>query len=168
MNTNLLILAFIIIFMLHNLEEIITVERWMKRTYPRVRNRIPLFAQKEIEKFQDITAAQFAVVVFVLSIPCSALILVAAVTEHYFLFLGINLIFALNIFTHPLQSLFLRCYTPGVWTSILLVIPYNIWFFYHFAKAGMLTMNNIAASFVVAVLFIPVFLLSHKIGEKWS
>lgn len=69
------------------------------------------------------TSARFAVAIFMLSVFVSALLLIAVMTQHDYLFLGINLFFTINIFTHPLQSVFLRCYTPGVLTSLLLIIP---------------------------------------------
>ncbi|MGY0691861.1 HXXEE domain-containing protein [Virgibacillus sp. FSP13] len=162
------ILSFLIIFMLHNLEEIITVERWLQKTYPRVSKRIPSFAQKELKNYKDITSAQFSVVVFVFSVFASALILIAVITQHYYLFLGVNLLFAINIFTHPLQALYLRCYTPGVLTSLLLIIPYYCLFFYRFYNTDMLALDSIIGAIFVMVLLIPAFLLSHKIGEKWG
>ena len=162
------VLFFLIIFMLHNLEEIITIERWFQKTYPRVRKKIPLFAQKELENYTDITSAQFSVVVFVLSVFSSALILLAVITEHDYLFLGVTLFFALNIFTHPLQSLYLKCYTPGVLTSLLLIIPYYCLFFYRFYNTDLFTLNSIIGAIVVMVFLIPIFLFSHIMGEKWS
>ncbi|MTW85724.1 HXXEE domain-containing protein [Virgibacillus dakarensis] len=154
--------------MLHNLEEIMTIEGWFKKIYPRISRKIPSFAQKEMKKFEDITAAQFSAVVFVFSIASSILILIAAITQYYFLFFGLNLLFALNMFTHPLQALYLRCYTPGLWTALFLIIPYNIVFFNYFSKAGFLTMNTILGSLLVMLFLISVFFLSHKVGEKWG
>ncbi|WP_018930398.1 HXXEE domain-containing protein [Gracilibacillus lacisalsi] len=161
------IVSFVIIFMLHNLEEIIMIESWFKKSYPRVNKKIPAFAQKELNQYKDITSSQFSVVVFVFSVITSIFILISVITEHYFIFIGVNLFFALNIFTHPLQSLFLRCYTPGVWTTILLILPYNILLFYHYYKAGILTVNTITGSLIVMILLVPGFLISHKIAEKW-
>src|SRR5699024_11686794 len=85
--------------MLHNLEEIIMIERWFQKAYPLVHERIPSFIQKELSNFKDITSAQFSIVVFVFSVFSSAFILIAVITQHYYLFLGVNLLFALNIFT---------------------------------------------------------------------
>ncbi|GGA80480.1 HXXEE domain-containing protein [Ornithinibacillus halotolerans] len=168
MDIQIWVLAFIMIFMLHNLEEIITVERWMKKTYPQIRSKIPSFAQSEIEKNKDITSAQFAVVVLALSVLASAFLLVAVLTEQYYLFLGIALVFAVNIFSHPLQSLFLRCYTPGVVTSIVLVIPFYSLFFYQFYNTDLFSMSNIIGAIIVIIIFIPVFLISHKLGKMWK
>lgn len=168
MDIEIWILSFLIIFMLHNLEEIITVERWFQKTYLKVSKRIPLVVQRELEDYKTITSRQFSLVVFVFSIFVSGLILMAVLTQHYYLFLGVNLLFALNIFTHPLQSLYLRCYTPGVVTSLLLIIPYYSLFFYHFYNTNMLGLDMVLRGIVVMILLIPIFFLSHKIGEKWS
>lgn len=167
MDINVLIWSFLIIFMLHNLEEIVTIERWFKNTYPRIKKRVPLFAQKNVENVKDTTAGQFAVAVTVISVAASLLILITVTTQYYFLFLGLNMFFALNIFTHSIQALFLRCYTPGFWTTLLL-IPYNLLLFNHFYLRGILTMNMIIGGLVVMFLLVPIFILSHKIADKWG
>src|SRR5699024_8401230 len=148
--------------------EIIMIERWFQKTYPLVRERIPSFIQKELNNFKDITSAQVSIVVFVFSVFASALILIAVITQHYYLFLGVNLLFALIIFTHPFQTLFLKCYTPGVLTSILLIIPYYILFIRRFYNTDLLTFNSIPGAIIVMIFLIPAFLLSHKIGKKWG
>lgn len=167
MDINIWVLSFIMIFMLHNLEEIITIEKWRQRTYPRIAHKIPSFIRKELES-NKITAVQFAVVVFVLSVVVSGGLLYGVIAEQYFIFLGVSLFFALNIFTHPLQSLLLRCYTPGVVTSFLLIIPYYSLFFYHFYGTELFSRGSLVSAFIVMVCAIPVFLISHKIGSKWK
>lgn len=166
MDTNTLILIFLVIFMLHNLEEIIMVERWAKRNYPRVKDRIPSYFQKTIDDLKDITAVQFAIVVFIVSVFGSIIILVAVLGDYLFLFFGLAIIFALNIFTHPLQSLFLKTYTPGVITSILLVIPYYVIFFNYFYTKNLINMKMVLGALVIFVLFIPAFILSQTLGRK--
>ncbi len=112
------------------------------------------------------TSVQFSIVLCILSIAVSALILVTVITEQYVLFFGLNKIFALNIFTHPLQSLLLKCYVPGLWTTLLLIIPYNIIVYMQFYTQGLLNLTiGIKALFVI-ILFIPVFIISHMIGGK--
>ncbi|GAB2575425.1 HXXEE domain-containing protein [Gracilibacillus alcaliphilus] len=168
MDIDIWIWSFLMIFMLHNLEEIITIERWFTHTYPRIKERIPLFAQKEIGNRKSTTATQFAVAVMAVSIVACLIIVLTAASQHYFLFLGFNMFFALNMFTHPLQSVLLRCYTPGVYTSLFLIIPYNLFLFPNLYKSGMLTAPSLAAGFGVMLLCIPLFLLGHKLAEKWK
>jgi len=168
LDINIWILSFLVIFMLHNLEEIITIEDWFQQTYPRMIHKIPPYIQKKLNHYRNITTKQFSIVIFVFSFFIFAFILVAVITKHYYLFLGINLFFALNIFTHPLQTFYLRSYTPGILTSITLLIPYYILFFYRFYNTDLFTMGSIFGAVVVMILFIPIFLFSHKIGEKWN
>jgi len=168
MDINLLIWSFLIIFMLHNFEEIIVIERWFNKIYPAISERIPPFANREIEQFRKITTAQFTMAVCVLFIVSSALILITTTTNQYFLFLGLNIFFALNIFTHPIQALLLRCYVPGLWTTLLFIIPYNIVVFYQFNSNGILDISTITKALIVTILFVPMLIISHKIAEKWG
>lgn len=96
MKMNVWMLIFVIIFMLHNLEEIISVEKWFQKTYPRVRNRIPSLIQQQLDQI-GMTTVRFAVVVFVISILASILLLISVWTEQYYFFFGISFFFALNI-----------------------------------------------------------------------
>lgn len=166
MDMDFLICGFLIIFMLHNLEEIIAIEKWLKQTYPKKKEEIPLFLQKEIDEVKDMTAVQFSIVVFIVSVFASLIIIISLITEQYVLFIGLNMFFALNIFTHPIQSLLLRCYTPGVWTSLLLIIPYNVLFFNYVYTEGLLTSSTLLGALIVFVSAIPVLLLSHKVAKK--
>lgn len=166
MDINLLIWSFLIIFMLHNFEEIIMIERWFHKKYPEIRERIPPFAISELEKFKTMTSVQFSIVVCILFIVAAALILVTVITQQYFLFFGLNIILALNIFTHPLQSLLLKCYVPGLWTTLLLIIPYNIIVYIQFYNQGILNLTTSINALFVIIPFIPVFIISHIIAEK--
>jgi len=168
LDINVWIVFFLIIFMLHNLEEIITIERWFQEAYPRIEKRIPSFVQRKLKNYKDITSVQFAIVVFVFSVFVSVFILIVVITQHYYLFLGINLFFSLNMLTHPLQALYVRYYTPGVLTSILLIIPYYILFFRRVYNTDILTIHSILSAIIVMIFLVPLFLLSHKIGRKWG
>lgn len=143
------------------------VESWMQKTYPQNRNRVPSFVQNELENNKEMTTRQFSVVVFIVSVFASIGITISLITQYYFVFLGISFFFAINIFSHPLQSLYLKRYTPGVITSLLLVIPYYGMFFYHFYDTELFALKTIVAALVLVVVFIPLFLLGHKIGEKF-
>lgn len=166
MDIHLLIWSFLIIFMLHNFEEIIMIERWFNKKYPGVRERVPSFATREIDQLRTISTVQFSMAVCVLFIVASVLVFITITTKQYFLFLGLNIFFALNIFTHPIQSLLLRCYVPGLWTTLALIIPYNIIVFYQFNSRGILDVATIVNALVVTILFIPLLIISHKIAEK--
>ncbi|GAA0375044.1 HXXEE domain-containing protein [Bacillus horti] len=158
---------FLIVFMLHNFEEIFTIEHWFKRVYPAVKDQMPTFVQQQMNEAKTMTAGQFTMAVFVLFVPISVLLPLSLTTELYFLFLGANLFFALNIITHPLQALFLRRYVPGLWTSIFIILPYNLILFNVMQKENLIDASTIGLTLLVALLFIPLLFLSHSIGEVW-
>lgn len=168
MDIHFWILMFLIVFMLHNFEEIFTIEYWFKRVYPETRERIPSFVIQEMEEAKSMTAGQFTMAVCVLFLAVSVLLIISVTTELYFLFLGANIALALNIFTHPIQALFLRRYVPGLWTSIVLILPYNLILFNVLYQEDMLSTSMIILSLFVFTLFIPLLLLSHKIADLWK
>lgn len=138
-----------------------------KKTYPVVRERIIPFVKREIDQFETMTAARFSLVVGILFILASALITIT--TNQSILLIprvGINIIFALNIFIYPLQAFVLKCYVPGLWTTILRIISYNIIFFHELYHQKIFDLTTNLKALVVIILFIPVFIMSHKIAEK--
>ncbi|MEI3606166.1 HXXEE domain-containing protein [Pseudogracilibacillus sp. SE30717A] len=168
MDINFWMLMFLIVFMLHNFEEIFTIEYWFNTTYADIKEHIPSSIIIELEKSKSMTAGQFAMAVCVLFLAVSMLLTISVTTELYWLFLGANIFFALNILTHPIQALLLRRYVPGLLTSIFLIVPYNLILFNVLYQEAMLDTSMIVLSLIVGALFVPLLLLSHKIAEIWK
>jgi hypothetical protein len=168
MELNFWMWIFIVVFMIHNFEEIFTVEYWFKKIYPHTRDRLPAPILQQLENTKSMTAGQFAMAVFVLFLPVSALLIISVTTELYFLFFGANLFFALNILTHPLQAIYLKRYVPGLWTSLFVVLPYNFVLFILLTQAGGLDTRTIILSLIVTALLFPVLPFAHKAAEYWK
>lgn len=67
---------------------------------------------------------------------------------------GLTLI---NGVSHIVSTLRLRCYNPGLVTSIVLFLPFTIWFLAHEAGAGMLTGTEIGLIVIAGILLhIPI------------
>jgi hypothetical protein len=118
---------FVIIFMLHDFEEIITVENWAKRTESKVNNKI----NKIIWTFWNVNSYSFAkrdVFIF-LSMSCITLAKIFYMESAWssVLYVSFLLFVLLHNLAHILQTLFMRAYTPGLYTSIILVFPYTIY-----------------------------------------
>jgi len=114
MTIQTLIWLFIVIFVLHDLEEIIWVEVWAKKNKNHVIKKVPPWLGNRLNKMLTITSGQFAFAVlleFILFIPFT---FIAAEYGRYFAFLAFNTLFLLHVFTHLGQTLYLRMYTPGV------------------------------------------------------
>lgn len=168
MEMNFWIWMFLVVFMIHNFEEIFTIEYWYKKIYPRLQERLPNLVRQQLESIKTMTAGQFTMAVFVLFIPVTVLLIISVTTEQYFLFLGVNLFFALNILIHPLQALFLKRYVPGLWTAVFVILPYNLMLFPILERADVWDTRSIVCSILVVLLLLPTVPLGHKVAEYWQ
>ncbi|GFN33566.1 HXXEE domain-containing protein [Paenibacillus xylaniclasticus] len=161
-----LIWLFIVAFLLHDLEEIIMVEFWAKKNKEKVLRKVPESIQADLSKMLTITSGQFAVAVlleFIIFIPFTY---IAAEQGKYFVFLAINSLFFLHVFTHVGQSLYLRMYTPGVVSAVAIIMPYTMYLFYKLISCELVTMKQILLSAPVGLLVIPIVFVGHELGRK--
>ena len=108
-----LIWIFPIMFILHDFEEIILVEKWMSENLKKICERLPTKIANEVIKQFSMTTAQFAVAVLVIFLFVSG----STIMANQYLFKGsfvyiypfimVTLIFFLHAFTHIAQSIFL-------------------------------------------------------------
>ncbi|WP_458411543.1 HXXEE domain-containing protein [Schinkia sp. CFF1] len=164
-----LIWLFPIIFIFHDLEEIIIIESSMnanKNNYPKTKFVKLTFRMRE--KLGS-TAAQLAVSAawILLFISFTALM-----TAHYsfnggnfLLFTAILNLFVLQAFMHVIQSIMFRGYTPGILTSLFLLIPYCLLTYYSLADYEQLDWQLIFTSLPVSLIFIPIFLVGNLLGR---
>ncbi|GIO54815.1 HXXEE domain-containing protein [Paenibacillus cineris] len=164
---NSLIWLFLAAFMIHDFEEIITVEGWMRRNYDQVSRIVPDRAGRILKDFSNITGSQFAVAVFfefILFIPFTYL---AAEHRWMLLFTGFNTIMLIHVFTHVGQSIYLRRYTPGVVTAVLVTLPYSMYLFYRLLDAGLVYGSVLAWSIPVgAATVLPVVRIGHQCARR--
>lgn len=161
-----LIWLFIVIFVLHDLEEIIWVESWIKKNKKQVVNKVPTRIKNQLNKMLNITSGQFAVAVlleFIIFIPIT---FIAVEHGKFFMFISINSLFLLHVLTHVGQSLYLRMYTPGVVSAVILVLPYTLYLFTRLIREGLITWGLVLLSIPVGFLIIPIVLLGHELGKR--
>ena len=157
---------FLAVFMIHDLEEIIWIEPWFKKNYKKVAHAIPGTAQSLLKSMASITSSQFAVAVgieFILFIPITFW---AAEYHQFFIFIGVNSILFLHVFTHIGQSLYVKMVTPGVITAILIVLPYSVYLFYRLLNESLIDWNLILQSIPIGLIVLPVVLVGHFIGKR--
>ncbi|GIN88559.1 hypothetical protein J6TS2_49450 [Heyndrickxia sporothermodurans] len=122
LNIHTLIWLFPVLFILHDFEEIIMIEKWMNNNSEVIYEKLPRRVANRVFKQFSMTTTQFSISVlviflFVSSSPymASQYIIQGAFANIYF-FTVFILIFFLHVFTHIGQSIFLRSITPGVMT----------------------------------------------------
>lgn len=161
-----LIWLFLPLFLIHDLEEIITVESWYGTHESRLKARLPRIIQTKIDAALSLKSSQFAVAVLLeltLLLPFTYL---AAEKDTYLWFLSANVIFFLHVFTHVAQSVRLKTYTPGVVTAIAIVLPYTSYLFWRLTTEGTVNWQQLYRSLPVGLLLLPVVLLGHWLGKR--
>lgn len=154
------------VFMLHDFEEIIFIDGWYKKHGEAIRPRIPVRMRPGFERVASMTSGQFAVAVlveFILFIPITY---AASERGAMLLFLSCNAVLLLHVFTHLGQSLYLRRYTPGVVSAVLLTTPYTLYLFDRLIREGVVTFAEIAYSLPIGLLIVPIVLAGHELGRR--
>jgi hypothetical protein len=124
---------FIVIFMLHDFEEIIAVEKWTKNTESRIKESSK-WINKKIWQFWDVNSYSFAkrdVFIF-LTMSVITFIKIQNLESSWssILYLTFLIFVLIHKVAHVLQTCLLRTSTPGFYTVILLGTPYNIYLLY--------------------------------------
>ncbi len=117
--------AFPVVFLIHDLEEVFTAERFWAAN----RGRLPLVTRFTTRI--EVTTRMFAVAVAILFVVVLAATFAASGTLRRGVAIDIFAIavvlLLLNVFTHAGQSVLLRIYSPGVISAILVVLPYTLY-----------------------------------------
>jgi len=128
--------------------------------------KVGIFVQKQF----DLTTVQFSVsVAFVFIFVLSSTYL----ATHYnfaegalrYLFI-IVAVFFLHVFTHVGQALILRTYTPGVITSVLIILPYTLYLFFRLFREHLIDWNFALFNIPFVLLALPIILGTHSIARK--
>lgn len=167
---NTLIWLFPIAFILHDFEELILFEPWLKKNAPdimaRVKNKVPAFMEKQLGVIVNKTTSQFALpicLIFILTVFSSFL---AVELGKFTFFLLASSLFFLHGFMHVGQALFLRRYIPALITSVLVVIPYGAVLFWRLIVVQIVTFPELLVCFLFAiVLAVPFIIGMHIVGE---
>ncbi|WP_054950845.1 HXXEE domain-containing protein [Numidum massiliense] len=162
---------FPVVFMFHDFEEILTAEKWTKRNQTYVLEKISPRMRKFLSSSFQMTTLQFATDVFWVFCGVTLATVLAAVFSAYYLFLPFVVFFGLHAFTHLGQALYLRRYTPGVVTSVLIVFPYALYTVYRLWSGQTISVANLVWSILSLCLIVPLlfFLLVRgrdKIRKK--
>ncbi|ALF10430.1 HXXEE domain-containing protein [Parageobacillus thermoglucosidasius] len=150
---------FPILFMFHDFEEILTVEKWTKQNKEHVLAVLPKSMRKYFYSSFHMTTLQFANDVFWIFLTITTATFLAVIFSFYYIFLMLLFIFFAHVFTHLGQALYLRKYTPGVITSIVLVLPYSSYTYYRLLKEQVIGGTDILWSMIGAIIILPILFL---------
>ncbi|SOB89863.1 uncharacterized protein with HXXEE motif [Ureibacillus xyleni] len=166
MEIETLIWLFVIAFIFHDFEEIIMVERWMQNNSSKIYKVLPKHQADQVMKQFSMTTAQFAVAVLVMFLFVSSSTFIAIQFNNLYMFIIITLVFFLHSFTHIGQAIIFRSITPGVITSIVILIPYSIILYHSLLSNNIIDWKTIFLCLPFTILIAPVVLFAHWVGKK--
>jgi hypothetical protein len=159
LSTDLVIWCFPLAFFVHDLEEIFTMERFVREN----KDRFP----KPLRGIAAITTRQFTLGVVVLfAITILASFLATRPPRDMTLFNLCVSIFLLHVFTHVAQPIMFRKYTPGLITAVFVVLPYSLYAIHRLFKDGSMNEDAFTTSILVGALLVgPIILGVRQIGK---
>lgn len=167
-----LIWLFPILFIFHDFEEIIMMEKWLNTHSNVIYKKLPRKMADRIIKQFSMSTAQFAVAVLIifLFVSSSTIMAIQYLNErpmgNMYMFTIVLLVFFLHAFTHIGQSIWFHSITPGALTSIIIIIPYSLVLFHTLLANKITTWNMIFICLPFVILIIPVALFAHWVGKR--
>jgi hypothetical protein len=168
-DTHTLIWLFPIVFMMHDFEEIILGEPWLRKNAGEVKGlvdrRVPAFLAKQVGSVLDRTAAELSFpisLIFALTVPSAYL---AVTHEAYGFFLLASGAFFVHGFMHLGQAVALRRYVPAVLTSAAFVLPYGLALYGRLIHEGAVDLSGMLIGLLLAaILTVSFMLVMHTAG----
>ncbi|MES1040377.1 HXXEE domain-containing protein [Peribacillus simplex] len=158
-----------IIFIFHDLEEIITIESSMKASENRFQKSSFVQLILSMREKLGSTAAQLSVsATWILLIISFTTVVTAHLTLNgggFLLYTAILNLFILQAIMHIVQSICFKGYTPGIITALFLLIPYCLIAYDSLFEHGLIDGQLLFASLPVSLLMIPIFLVGNLLGR---
>ncbi|SKB98772.1 Protein of unknown function with HXXEE motif-containing protein [Lachnospiraceae bacterium] len=116
---------FPVIFIFHDMEEIVGITDFMQRNRKSIEARFPI-AKKMLAVYKNLTTEAFALAVYEEFLVIAVICILAEVTGNEFCFgiwYGAFTGFTIHLVIHLLQAVIIRKVFPGAVTSVLCLIP---------------------------------------------
>lgn len=157
-----------LVFMLHDLEEIIMVRPWLDHEAERLRQRFPKFADRILKQFRNLSTSGFALAVTEEFILLVLVCLASLFWQAYTAWAALSIAFFLHFLMHIGQFLLYRRYIPGLITTFLGSI-YSLWALSICYNLGWLAWPQIALpSFVSCLLMVLNLIFAHYLADRFD
>jgi hypothetical protein len=168
MKTENVMWLLVVVFMVHDFEEIIMIQPWLARNAANLNRRFPKMAGKLISQYQKLSTSSFALAVAVEFILLSFLTYLTVERELYSLWAGILLGYFIHLLAHIGQFIVYRRYVPAIFTSLLTAI-YCIWAIIYLNALHPLAWNAVFLWTLITVLVLVVGLLFiHWLARRFE
>ncbi len=115
----------VVIFIFHDMEEIVGMNKWLNKNYDSIVEKYP-FAKKILSNYLGVSTGAFALAVYEELILLIVICLLASITNSaivYGIWFGCLVGFTLHLFIHIGQAIAIRSYIPALITSFISIPP---------------------------------------------
>ena len=154
MNLPALALSLPLVFMLHDFEELIGFQPWLRANRAALLQRFPRLAPRLVAQPERMLGAPLACSIFLIFLLLTLLSCYAALCGDYRLWYGALAVFTAHLLVHLLQWALWRRYIPCIITSLLALL-YGFWALaqdFPLSAAEKWHWSGVAALFVLALL----------------
>jgi len=142
------ILLVVVIFMIHEFEEIVFIKPWLSRQRDNMR-----ISSHPFSAIRNISTSTIALLIAEEFIVFSCIALAAVLLSWYSLFEGFLLLYSLHLVVHIFEPIRYKCNTPSFVTSVL-TLPGCVFGLYYLGMHGLVSVPWVAIWFVVTAIIV--------------
>ena len=168
-NMNNYLWLLVVIFIFHDMEEIVGENEWINKNYDSIVEEYP-FARKILSNYLGVSTGAFALAVYEELILLIVICLLASLTHNpilYGIWFGGLVGFTIHLFIHIGQALIIRRYIPALITSIISIPPSIMLIL---KTAPLLEMSpTVISGIIFGILGVAINLkFAHKLMHKYN
>jgi len=168
MKTDTILWLLPIVFMFHDLEEIIMIQPWLRKNAPVIQARFPFIADRILPHITKLSSSSFTLAVAEEFILLSGFVLIAVEAQLYSFWAGLLLGFFIHLLVHIGQFLALRAYVPVIITSFIGSV-YCLYALYFLNAHGLLQWNHVFLWTIITLLIIIVnYIFSNLLAKSFE
>jgi hypothetical protein len=157
-----------LVFIFHDLEEIIFFKRWINKNSDYLALRFPKLSTKILPHFQNTSTAGFALAVAEELLVLSAITYLSIFFDNYYFWFAAFMAFSIHIVVHLAQWLIVRKYIPVIVSSVL-ATPYCIITFLFVVNNNLLSVSQMVSSTFIGLILMALNLIfALKLAAKFD
>ena len=144
---------FPVLFIFHDLEEVIGFGLWTRRNKQTMDKRFPKLAQAYQKMYEPYSTEGMALAVFEILILCILICFGSILFKWYYLWIGAFIACILHFLMHIIQTIIWKGYIPAVVTSII-AVPLSIFVVYKSLKLLQYSIGTVILWSVIGLVII--------------
>jgi len=168
MEFTLIIWLLPIVFMLHDFEEIIMMDAWMKKNRQLIIERFPKLGKRIVSNYGNLSTASFSLAVAIEFLILVIAVILATQFQSYLIWTACFIAFSIHLIVHVVQWLVIRIYIPAIISSFLALV-YSCFGFKYLIGCNIYSNSEIIWIGIGGLLFMIINLIfAHKMAAKFE